>query len=215
MAVPKIGRITFGPEKSAKSDVLKIADDLAAKSRILRKAAQHDAVLDRLRAIGEEEAYAERARESASKEDQVASIQPLLRKGRELLREAMAAREEASEFLAPFEKVRWEDVLHRYPATHGGAAGSMETTRTRTAFIRALVVELGELLATTNGSELSVALRQAEALTETVSPAAGYAIRDLVRTTRGSVAETLRHKMHAIKKRLVELGEDIFSQEVK
>jgi hypothetical protein len=198
-----------------KSEVLKIADNLAAQSRILRKAAQHEAVLDRLRAIGEEEAYAERARESASNEEQVASIQPLLRKGRELLREAMAAREEASAFLAPFERVRWEDVLHRYPVTHGGATGSMETTRTRIAFIRAQVVELGRLLSASTEGELSVALPRAEALTEVTSTDAQYVINDLVRSTRGSVAETLRHKMQAIKKRLVELGEDIFSQEVK
>jgi hypothetical protein len=203
LSTPKIGRAFE-----------KAANVLAYESRKLREKA-HEDVLNRLHEIGKEEAYAERSRKQATAEEQIASIQPLIRRGRELLADTEAARTEAIAFVRRFDTIQWNDLLRRYPADHGTVPGSSHSTRTRIAHLHKLVNELSTLLAVSNANELTVTLRRAEELSETASDAARYVVNDLIRTTRGSAGESLREKVRGIKKRLLDLGDDILAPEAK
>jgi hypothetical protein len=203
-AVEKINGDTI----ATKSDLLKVADNLAATSRILRKAnAKHEAVLDRLRAIGDAEAAAVTESKRVRAEAQVASIQPALERGRRLLADAKAARVEAKPFVNGFEAVQWPTLFKKFGAHN---VVGMESTSTRLSMLQRLVGELHDLAVRGNDSHLQIAIQRAEQLTETDSVQSGYVVRDLQTAIAGDGAgEHIRRVVAAIKKRLVELGEDV------
>jgi hypothetical protein len=186
MSSPRIGRITFGPEKSAeKSDVLKIADDLAAKSRILRRAAEdHDKVLNRLREIGESVADERHAREKAATDQRMTSILPLMEKAREYIADAEVARKEAKPVLDAVASVDWQAVSEKLSFEHGltnqsepstqsnedggvivtnyGSRFSTDNTKIRIARLQAAANDLRPLVDPASDSELRARLFNAE-----------------------------------------------------
>jgi hypothetical protein len=196
MAVPKIGR-----PKSEKSDVLKIADDLAAKSRILRRAdGDHEAVLDRLRRIGEEIASErqQRAKEIARKD--VSEIEPLIEQALKYVEDAKEARREARPVLEALDAINWSVIEKKLSYEHGltlgsqqeqetvvhsenegdvtvtnyGSLFSTDNTKLRIARLRSALEDLRPLVNDGSDAELRARLRDAEVAVEKSYEASEY-----------------------------------------
>jgi hypothetical protein len=222
MAVPKIGTVKFTQEKS---DVLKIADDLAAKSRILRRAADaHDAVLDRLRQLGDEAASDDSQREQAIRSEQVDEIKPLIEKAHELVAAGDEARGEAKPLLQALTVVNFDALRKKFSSSHGmtlkteaeiaaspGSAFYADSTQHRIARLQAAVKDLQEFV-TAGDSELRAWMTLAESLTEVTRGSSIQAVNELRRCLAyGGSAEGTRGKLAGIRRLLSDIGEDILS----
>jgi hypothetical protein len=179
MAVPRFGRST-----SEKSEKLKLADDLAARSRIIRKEAESEgAILDRLRRLGEEFASANAVRDNYARktyeDEQAAKIQPLLDRAHEYLEDGDKARAEAKRTLDAFKGIDWTAIEEALSSEHGlvlrqtiettneeGEAViqaapeqfSTMNTKQRVAMLRAAIEDLREYV-NASDSELRAVLR--------------------------------------------------------
>jgi hypothetical protein len=219
-----------GETVATKSDLLKASDNLAAQSRLLRKAdAEHKALLQRMHDLGD----AERARAADQKREAIAermkSIVPLIEKGRALLTEAESAEREARSFIARFDGVDFDAVQRSLPSAHGVVAGSEWSTSTRLSLLCRTVDEAREILRG-NQSELTAQIMAAESLgaTEEVwrfnhpeaartmqSPWSPDGRQTLARLERaiatGDRGTALRGKVGAIRKLLDLIGADILN----
>jgi len=192
---------------SKKNAVLAVADDLAAKSRILRKAATDpDVVVSKLHALGMEHSKAIAERKQSAAAEAVASIQPMIERARQQLAGADAAREEAREFVKKFENVKWDVLRERFNEYHGVTPETPLSTRNRIAQIRAAVEELGAMAAA-GDDELRRFLASASTLNETESHSARYTINGLHQRLEWSDAgQTVRNRITSLKRRLGALG---------
>ena len=193
---------------SKKNAVLAVADDLAAKSRILRKAATDpDVVVSKLHALGMEHSKQMAERKQSAAAEAVASIQPMIERARQQLAGADAAREEAREFVKKFENVKWDVLRDRFNEYHGVTPETPLSTRNRIAQIRAAVEELGAMAATDDG-DLRRFLTSASALEEIESHKARYAINGLHQrmSLSADAGQTIRNRITGIKRHLEALG---------
>jgi len=193
---------------SKKNAVLAVADDLAAKSRILRKAATDpDAVLSKLHTLGFEQTKLNAERKETKAAEALASIQPMIDKARAQLADADAAREEAKQFVKKFENVNWDVLRDRFNDWEGATPENPVSTRDRIATIRAAVEEL-KTMADASDGEFRDYLSRASALHEVESHTAKYAINGLHQrmTLSAGTATTVRNRIKGIKRHLELLG---------
>jgi hypothetical protein len=205
MAIPK----KYG---SANLDV--VAGQLSAVARRLDRAVEaQNEVLNRLLQIGEQEAaHAEQQRQAAVAE-QVASLQPLIERGRDLLEAAEAADREVRPLVDKFYGLDWQAVRSSFAAHHGVVAGSEHSTATRLGLLQRTVEEAREILRG-NQSELKEWISKVDALAETASHDAKYAINGLTGAIRsGDRGTALLGKAGAIRRLLAEIGEQILPVE--
>jgi hypothetical protein len=186
MASPKIGRFV---EKHEKSELLKAADNLAAQSRILRRAAeQEEQVLNRLRRLGEEFASEQHMQEQeqthAMKEKEI--LRPLIEQIEERVADAQEARKEAKPIIDSLDSVDWRAIDKKLTYEHGMTRTRQEiettdsegetvlraaperfsthNTKTRLAQLRAAANDLRPLVHPKSDSELRARLRDAQNL---------------------------------------------------
>jgi hypothetical protein len=209
MSSPKIGRTVT----TDRNPLIAAANQLAYTSRKLREAADEhaaqEAVLNRLRDIGNAEARAEAERSAQARATSMAAVQPLLKQAREMITADAAAVAEVQPLIDSFSGVNWAAVGRRYPGGHGVTPGSEESTQTRLGFLRRTVEEAREILQG-NTSAAASWLRQVET-TDPASREGVYAANGL----RGSLPDrsvTLRAKAAAIRKLLAVLGPDILAE---
>jgi hypothetical protein len=203
---------TYG---SAKKDPLLAASDaLAAQARLLRKKAteaatvatskfraeEHatEAVLDRLRDIGNEAFRTQQQQQRAIADAQVASIAPLIKAARETLSAGDKARSEANALLRKFDGVNFNALREGFSADHGLVRGdsqseaaiaaspgirfTTDSTRHRIARLQAAIQVLQQHVDANDG-DLRALLGRAETLTEVERSSS----RDLVERLRQSV----------------------------
>jgi hypothetical protein len=203
--VPKIGRT---PVNTEKSEMLRIADDLAAKARILRREAKdHEALLDRLRDLGNEHAKHLAQEENARRNAQTASIAPLLRQANGILLAGDEARREAKMFLQQFDTIKFDVLRDRFPASHGVVPGSDDSTRNRIARLRTQVEELRQIVEANDG-DLRAVLKRAGELEEVERASSRHLIEQLrVLVQRGGSADGVRAMVRAIRHLLNQIGQ--------
>jgi hypothetical protein len=201
-----------------KNALIAAADDLAAKSRIIRRVATGpDAIVSKLVGIGLEHSKEIAARKEARAAEAVASIRPLIEKARAQLADADAARDEAKTFVAKFTNVNWDVLRDRFPRDHGIAEQVSDpnrdpyapviSTRDRIAQLRAAVEELGSL-AGAGDEDLRRFLSSASDLKEIESRDAQYAINGLMQRAALSAdaGQSIRNRIAGIERHLQVLG---------
>ena len=199
-----IGTVSIGgSEKPEKSEVLKLADDLAAKSRILRKQAEsQNAILDRLRRIGEGIAYERDEQSREVRTEETTELRSLIEKADALYRDGAEAANAAAPVLASLniDGTHWDSLFNKLPVAHGltlktaeereanpGSAYYADTTRNRIARLHAVAKELKEYInAMGNKSELRSRIEFAENVLHSISPEAQLS-DESKETQRGNV----------------------------
>jgi hypothetical protein len=146
MAVPRIGR-----EKSDKSDVLKIADDLAAKSRILRRQAEEadttaniDEAVHRLASLAAQQHASERSERDARAAEIRSQYVPLIERAERILADNTAAVAELGPFIRRLGDLDWKAVRAR--ARNTSTPGSLHSTHTNLALLQRAVEDAMALL---------------------------------------------------------------------
>jgi hypothetical protein len=229
VSFPKIGRNPLNTEKAA---ALKVADDLAAKSRMLRRAYQSEqeamsAAIDAMKGItAEQQAEHVHAKEQIQNDAREA-FAPLIALAQEKIRENDAVDREARPLIESLDGVNRKAVIERFSPHHGvtfldqvkehsamdASKVSLANTRDRLAMLFRLVDEAKELLAG-NMKDLAQAIETAESVADVQSGHGVMTMNTIKRYTRfaGDRAVILRSKVGAIKRTLKEIGQNILSQ---
>jgi hypothetical protein len=215
--VPKIGR------SSEKSEVLKIADDLAAKSRILRKEAVKaeaadpaediDAAVARLASLAAAQHRMERDKRDVTAAAVREKYRSLVEKAERLLEENAAAVEELGPFVRKLDDLDWKAIRTR--ARNTVVPGSLHDTGTNLSLLQRAVEDAMAVLRG-DDREMKRWLDDVRGFTGYEQETSSYgneqsrqfAVNGLLGTMRPR-AETLRAKVGAIHRLLAEVAKDL------
>jgi hypothetical protein len=204
---------------SKKNPIIAVADDLAAKSRILRgaaaaahAAAPHPApvpdVIEKLSSLGEEQRADERAARAARRQAVLSGADALLDRARAVLEEKRRLRVEHGPLVQKLSALDWDAITKR--ARVQVVPGSMATVVTRIGFLRRLVEEVWPALLADSDKELNSAITAVETCDGSSAKAAEYEMNGLRRAIEyGTHTEFILGRMKGIRRVLDEIATDL------